>query len=355
MNISNPSFEQHLKKVIAFHFSPETGSPFWLEKRKKFNFDPLKDINNLSDLRLFPDVSEDLKHVDAESLIPRGLLSAEIAGIYESGGTTGKPKKVVAFDEWLNNLVTWRVENVSHSQEEKPLNTLAVVPSGPHIVGEINKRRAKAYGGYYFTVDMDPRWVKKLLHEKQFDVANQYSQHIIKQIEDILSNQDIGYLIATPPLLENIAKNKPLTEKLNRTLKVITWGGTQMDPDTLDYLKEHVFPDVEFNASYGSTMILGEARARMGEEYQDNPIFDSFSPNVLFEVIDVEKAENTVEYGSRGRVLMHHLTRYAFLPNILERDTAIRLPRNDGLVGDAVAMVEPLQEVGGVEVIEGVY
>lgn len=355
MSINNHLFEQHLKEVIAFHFSSETGSPFWLEKKKSFSFDPLTDVKDLSHLGLFPDVSEDLKQIDVETLIPKGLSTTSIAGIFESGGTTGKPKKIVAFDNWLDELVQWRIEGSPMVSGNEPLNTLAIVPTGPHIVGDINKRRAKALGGHFFTIDMDPRWVKKLIHDKQFDMVAKYSQHIIEQIDNVVSTQDIGYLIATPPLLENIAKNKPLVDRLNNCLQMITWGGTQMNPDTLDYLRKRVFPKVQFNASYGSTMILGEARARTNSEYQDNPIFDSFSPNIIFEVRDAEIPESVADYGTRGRVLMHHLTKFAFLPNILERDTAIRLPRADGLVGDAVAIVEPLQEVSGVEVIEGVY
>ncbi|MBL4829499.1 MAG: hypothetical protein JKY55_06395 [Aliivibrio sp.] len=355
MSVNNQFFEQHLKDVIKFHFSQETGSPFWLEKKKSFCFDPLIDVRSISHLSLFPDVSKDLKQIDVETLIPKGLSTTPIAGIFESGGTTGKPKKVIAFDNWLDELVQWRIEGSPTFMNDVPLNTLAIVPSGPHIVGDINKRRAKALGGHFFTVDMDPRWVKKLIHEKQFDMAAKYSQHIIEQIEDIVSTQDIGYLIATPPLLEIIAKNKSLVDRLNNCLQMITWGGTQMNPDTLDYLRQRVFPKVAFNASYGNTMMLGEARTRINSEYQDNPIFDSFSPNIIFEVRCVETPERIADYGTRGRVLMHHLTKFAFLPNILERDTAIRLPRTDGLVGDAVSIVEPLQEISGVEVIEGVY
>ncbi|MEF2482181.1 hypothetical protein V4D09_02610 [Vibrio mimicus] len=355
MTIDNGIFEKHLREVIKFHFSPETGSLFWLNIRSELSFDPLNEINSLSDLKKFPDVSERLKNIDINSLIPRGINEKKNCSVFESGGTTGKPKKIVVFDQWLDELVSWRVKSLAAYSDNTSLNTLAVIPSGPHIVGEINKRRAKALGGHFFTVDMDPRWVKKLLRDNDFNMAKKYSEHLIEQIENIIYTQDIGYLIATPPLLELIAKNKNLVEKLNKSLKMITWGGTQMNPDTLDYLRKYIFPKVIFNASYGSTMILGEAQARKNCEHQGSPIFDSFSPNIVFEVKNIDNPGVSVEFGSRGRVLMHHLTKFAFLPNILERDTAIRLPRTDGFVGDAVAMIEPMSEIAGVEVIEGVY
>jgi hypothetical protein len=33
-----------------------------------------------------------------------------------------------------------------------------------------------------------------------------------------------------------------------------------------------------------------------------------------------------VEYGQRGRVMVHRLDEMQFLPNLLERDTAVRIP-----------------------------
>ena len=44
-----------------------------------------------------------------------------------------------------------------------------------------------------------------------------------------------------------------------------------------------------------------------------------------------------------------------FIPNNLERDTAIRLPGPDGQIGDSVSEVAPVAVFGGELVIEGVY
>ncbi|HYQ43244.1 MAG TPA: AMP-binding protein [Polyangiaceae bacterium] len=348
------NFEQHLADVMKWHFSAETGSPFWLERRRRLEFDPLRDIRSFADLALFPDLSLELRDVTVEELQPRGLDPADLAGIFESGGTTGKAKRVVAYESWFKQLVDWRLEGIERPREATCKNTLAIVPTGPHIVGAVNARRARALGGQCFTVDLDPRWVKKLIQRRDFDGVKAYAQHLVDQAEAIIDTQRITYLVTTPPLLEAIARRKPLVERLNRTLETINWGGTQMDVDTLDYLRTSVFPEVTITASYGSTLILGDTKSRRGQDHDGAPIFDSFAPYVLLEVVD-PNTRQPVEFEQRGRVVMNHLSRFALIPNVLERDTAVRLPPPFDRPGVAVADVKPVAEVEGQPVIEGVY
>ena len=33
--------DAHVRDIVAWHFHPETGAPFWVEKAKTFNFNPL--------------------------------------------------------------------------------------------------------------------------------------------------------------------------------------------------------------------------------------------------------------------------------------------------------------------------
>lgn len=348
------SFNQHLTDVMQWHFSPETGSTFWLDMRSQLSFDPLKDIRTISDLSLFPDLSASLREIKIEDLQPRGLQHERLAGIFESGGTTGKVKRVIVYEEWLAQLVKWRLEGFTKLCGGQRKNTLAIIPTGPHLVGAINRRRAEAMGGYFFTVDLDPRWVKKLIKARDMGATKAYVEHLIDQAESVIFTQSISYLVATPPLLEAIARRRSLVEYLNQTLDAIIWGGTYMDVDTFDYLKENVFPNVTITASYGNTMILSETRARMGEDYHGALIFDSYAPYVLLEVVN-PKSGSPVAYYERGQVLMHHLSKYALFPNIMERDTAVRLPALHGYPGVAVSDVKTMVEVAGQHVIEGVY
>jgi hypothetical protein len=52
---------------------------------------------------------------------------------------------------------------------------------------------------------------------------------------------------------------------------------------------------------------------------------------------------------------MNHISKGMFIPNNLERDTAIRIRGPDGYIGDSVSEVAPVAVFGGEPVIEGVY
>ena len=45
--------DEHVLKTIHWHFSPETGCPFWLEKKQELKFDPLTEVKNFDDLKKF--------------------------------------------------------------------------------------------------------------------------------------------------------------------------------------------------------------------------------------------------------------------------------------------------------------
>jgi hypothetical protein len=52
---------------------------------------------------------------------------------------------------------------------------------------------------------------------------------------------------------------------------------------------------------------------------------------------------------------MNHISRTMFVPNNLDRDTAIRVAGPEGQVGDSVSDVKPVETFGGAAVIEGVH
>jgi hypothetical protein len=88
---------------------------------------------------------------------------------------------------------------------------------------------------------------------------------------------------------------------------------------------------------------------------EDDPVIhDAQGPHITFSVID-PKTGRAVPYGERGQVVMNHVSKSMFLPNNLERDTAIRVASPDGQVGDSLSEVKPVETFEGEAVIEGVY
>ncbi len=52
---------------------------------------------------------------------------------------------------------------------------------------------------------------------------------------------------------------------------------------------------------------------------------------------------------------MNHISKGMFIPNNLERDSAIRLRGHEGQIGDSVSDIAPVATFEGEAVIEGVY
>lgn len=350
-----PDPDEFIKAAMDWHFSPETGSTFWLERAKTLDFDPRADVKTHADLSLFPNVAPELRNVRAEELIPRGYGSTpNLIGFYESGGTTGVPKRIVLMSDWLERMVSWSNAHLDRHDIPRGINWLGIIPSGPHVVAALFHRHARTHGTHGFTVDLDPRWVKKLIADKRFDDADAHAGHVIQQATDVLRTQDVGLLTITPPLLERIARDDELVALINSKVKAIRWGGTQMDPDSRRLFKDEIFPGTAMCGEYGSTMMIGVAGEREGLDSGSPCIFDPFSPYVTFNVID-PKTRETVPYGQRGQIVVNHVSKSFLLPNNLERDLGTRMPPTIGAVGDSVADLSPVATFEDEAVIEGVY
>ncbi|MEU6281757.1 phenazine antibiotic biosynthesis protein [Streptomyces sp. NPDC047028] len=350
-----PDPDEFIRAAMEWHFNPETGCKFWLDRAATLGFDPRADVKTYEDLRHFPNVATELRDVRGEDLVPRGYGNqSDVIGFFESGGTTGAPKRVVLMRDWLDRMVSWSNANLDRHGVPRGGNWLGVIPTGPHVVGTLFRQHAVTHGRHGFTIDLDPRWVKRLIADGQFGQVDAYAQHLIDQAADVLRTQDIGLLTITPPLLERLARDDKLVALVNKRVKCIRWGGTQMDADSRHLFKTEVFPEVALCGEYGSTMIIGVAGERAGLTVDDPCVFDSFSPYVTFTVVDPKSLE-PVPYGERGQVLVNHVSKSFLLPSNLERDLATRFPQVNGAVGDSVADIGTVAVFEDENVIEGVY
>lgn len=351
-----PDPDEFVRAAVRWHFDPNTGSPFWLRRAQSLEFDPLTDVKSFDDLKLFPNVVNELRDVVVEDLIPRGYgPEPEVAYIIESGGTTGAPKTIPILREWWDLSVANGVKRRDAQGEPRNAGTLALQPSGPHLGGQHWRRVSQARGNMTFAVDMDPRWVKKLIASGRGQEADEYADHIIEQAEWHLRSQNISVLRGTPPLLILLSRRDDLLELIQEKIKFIGWGGAHMDPDTRYLLRTEVFPGITMAGGYATTMALGAgATERPGLSDDDPCIFDAFTPYVTLQVVD-ETTRESVLIGERGRVLVHHVSPMFFMPNNLERDLATRVAAQENGYGDTIADIGPVEVFDGERVIEGVY
>jgi phenylacetate-coenzyme A ligase PaaK-like adenylate-forming protein len=153
--------DQHTVEVVQ-HFHESTGCPFWLEKKRELKFDPLKEIRCFDDLKKFPLFEDEwLRGGPVRRWVPKAYANRPIY-VFETGGTTGIPKsRVVIEDHWID------YENFSHTLPDeyfpKGSNWLMLGPSGPRRLRLAVEHLAQYRGGICFCIDLDPRWVIKLI------------------------------------------------------------------------------------------------------------------------------------------------------------------------------------------------
>ena len=86
-----------------------------------------------------------------------------------------------------------------------------VGPSGPRRLRLAVEHLAQHRGGICFMVDLDPRWVIKLIKMRQMEQMEAYKQHVIDQALTLLrAHENIKCLFTTPKLLEALCEKVSL-------------------------------------------------------------------------------------------------------------------------------------------------
>lgn len=349
-----PDVDDVVRATMAWHFSPETGSPYWTGRAAGLPFDPLVDVRTFADLRLFDDVAIDWAAVPADQLLPRGCRDGNV-GVFESSGTTGAPKRVVdvssrrRFVEFQSMLL----DEVGFPREDG--NWLHVGPTGPHVMGRNVTTLASTRGQLVYHVDLDPRWVRRCVREGREDLFRMYVDHLADQVRDVLSTQDIRSMSCTPPILEHLVSRPDVYALMARKVRGIIWGGTSMSPETLRLLQEEVLAGTTIQGAYGNTM-MGVAPQRPPRAGDPAPcVFRPFYPYSVVEVVDPDDLTTPVAEDTVGRVKITTLTRDLFVPPMLERDLACRRRPVDGRPGVELSGVTSPVAKGGPIAAEGVY
>lgn len=343
--------EEFLHAALRWHFTPGTGSPLWLDLARGLDFDPVRDIRSWADLGRFPDIAAPLRDRPVADLLPAGLAGDPPPSVFETGGTTGSPKRLLYTDRWTRRALEWKTAELRAAGFPAGAPWLVAMPSGPHAFGHTTRAQARALGSVLHTVDLDPRWVKKLIAAGG-DPAP-YLAHLTDQLGHLIRTQRIGALTTTPPILTELLLHDDLADRLRDSLRYLALAGAHLDDDTYDLIAG-ALPGTVVQNIYGSTMVLTTARLRDPAAPPPLAVYDGYPPYVTFAVVDPDN-HTPVPYGERGQVRMTHLSSGVFIPNNLERDTAIRLPAPPGAPGDALSSPQPLAAFDGEPVVQGVY
>lgn len=316
--------DAHVRETVAWHFDPQTGSPFWLDWAASRGIDPRREVHRYDDLALFGHFEDDwLRGGPVRRWIPRGFAGRP-AYVCETGGSTGVPKSRVNVEDFQLDYERYS-EELSESGFPRGADWLMLGPTGPRRLRLAVEHLAQHRGGICFHVDLDPRWVNKLVKHGRHRELEEYKAHVIEQGLTILKAHEIRCLFTTPKLLEALCERVSLV-KLG--IRGIFCGGTEMNAQFHRFAREELVPGIDFVPTYGNTL-MGLACPKPFDPAA--PFAGRYaityyppSPRAVFELVDPEDPERAVEYGQTGRVMLTTLTRDFFMPRFLERDEGER-------------------------------
>ncbi len=349
--------DAHLRDVVQWHFSPETGCDFWLEYAAKLGWDPRREIHSFEDLRKFPPFQDDwLRGGPVRRWVPRGLAGKPVY-IFETGGTTGVPKSRTASEDFR---IDYEMFSRTLPDEYFPPggNWLMLGPSGPRRLRLAVEHLCQHRGGICFCVDLDPRWVIKLIKLGLMEELERYKAHVIEQAITILhAGHDIRCLFTTPKLLEALAEELENRGSSIRAEGItgIFAGGTEFTPQYTRFAMEELLgPGVYMTPTYGNTL-MGLACSRPVTPEEGYKIaYYAPQPRAVIEVVDFQDRDRVVGYGRTGRVRLTTLTRETFIPGFLERDEGEREPPYEKYPWDGVSGVRPFRQFAASTTV-GVY
>lgn len=356
-NASTPP-DDFVQAAMEWHFSPATGSPFWVKRATELPFDPRRDIRTWEDLDLFPDVSEEWRDVPVDQLVPAGIdRKGWDFQVFDSGGTTGRPKRIVESRsrrqgvEWVSEVL-----DAHGVPGEGDGHWLHIGPTGPHIVGRSIGLLAHQRQTFCHFIDFDPRWVKGLAKQGRSEEVGRYVRHILDQVLDVLRTQPVSVVFATPPVLEAIAADDTVLELVQKRARGIIWAGTSIGAETLYTLETEIFPDAAVVGMYGNTMMgIAPQRPKGSGEEDGSCVFIPYHPFSRVKLVDPEDPSREVPYGERGQARISLVSRDLLLPWTLERDTALRIRPDSTYPQDGVADVRPPVSGSAPAIVEGVY
>ena len=101
------ALDQWVRELMQWHFSPETGAPFWLDWAARAGWDPRREVRTYGDLDKFgPFQDEWLRGGDARRWVPKGYAGRPVY-VFETGGSTGVPKSRINVDDFRIDYSTF--------------------------------------------------------------------------------------------------------------------------------------------------------------------------------------------------------------------------------------------------------
>ncbi|MCI0490068.1 MAG: hypothetical protein L0229_26035 [Blastocatellia bacterium] len=348
--------DAQVREIIDWHFDPRTGCPFWLEFASKLDWDPRKEVQGFDDLKKFPPFQDEwLRGGPVRRWVPKAYADKPVY-VFETGGTTGIPKSRIAIDDFRIDYELFS-DTLPDQYFPRGSNWLMLGPSGPRRLRLAVEHLCQFRGGVCFCVDLDPRWVIKLIKKGLTDEVEAYKQHVIDQAITLLgAGHDIRCLFTTPKLLEALALSlERRGSSIPETgITGIFSGGTEFTPQWTRYAMEELIPGIYITPTYGNTLMGLACSKPVTPEDGYKIAYYAPQPRAVIEVVSFDDPDRVVEYGETGRARLTTLTKEFFIPGFLERDEGEREPPYEKYPWDGISGVRPFRKLAAATTV-GVY
>lgn len=346
------TLDEWTQRVIDTHFDPDAGTPYWLEWQADRGIDVRSRVAGFDDLHeIFDPFDEDvLRTIPVEQFAPR-LLDGD-RRVYETGGTTGSPKRVIMQDYW-HEQASWTAR-ILDDWEFPTGNVLGLAPpGGANNAGTFVQHLAHEWGHLPFHITMDSRWVKRLSRRSSRTAFDAYIEHLIDQAQSILDTQSIEVLFTTARLLERPAVHDMVTDS---SIKGILHGGTALDRDSHRVFREEWYANIDLVGEYGNTLMgVAPEVPPTVSAFKDRNYHLDYIPCYPYVVPEIINKDGTlVDYGGRGTIRLTVLNEEFFLPLFEERDVATRIRGTDEFPWDRVRTPKTGEQAER-DAVEGVY
>jgi hypothetical protein len=343
--------DAHVRDTVSWHFNPDTGCDFWLDCADQLDFDPRKEIGGYADLKLLGHFEDSwLRGGPVRRWVPRALQDEPVF-VFETGGSTGVPKSRINIKDFQTDYELFS-DTLSDAGFPKGADWLMLGPTGPRRLRLAIEHLAQHRGGICFFVDLDPRWVNKLIKLRKHEELELYKEHAVSQALNILRAHDnIQCVFTTPKLLEGLCEKISLPRM---GIKGIFCGGTEMNQQFHRFAREELVPGIDFVPTYGNTLMGLAVNKPFDPADEYAIIYYPPAPRAVFELVDPQNPEIPVDYGETGRVMLTTLTKEFFMPRFLERDEGERAEPIEPYPWDGVRNLRLLTELQS-SVVVGVY
>ena len=179
VDAARTALDAHVREIVAWHFDPATGCPFWLDFAQQARLGSAAEISGFDDLKRLGAVRGRVAaRRPGAALGPEGARRASRSTCSRPAAPPASRRRASRCDDFRTDYELFSDDAAGRVLPEgrELADARAVGPAAPAPGGRAP--RAVSGGGICFCVDLDPRWVIKLIKKGWMEHLQAYKDHV---------------------------------------------------------------------------------------------------------------------------------------------------------------------------------